>query len=131
MPVRNAESTRWLWRTQNGRSRPPRDAATRAGARGLRLARELGARRMIVYHSPTLARAYRELEDFRSSMQTDSLAADLVREVARSWGAVVHASLALDLVGLGQIEGAQGHIGTARQGPAAPSPPAGPAPGGA
>jgi len=89
--------------------------ALAAGARGLSLARELGARRMIVYHSPTLARAYRELEDFRSALQTDSLAADLVREVARSWGAVVHASLALDLVGLGQIEEAQEHIGTARQ----------------
>ncbi len=89
--------------------------ALAAGARGLSLARELGARRMIVYHSPTFARAYRELEDFRSALQTDVLAADLVKEVARSWGAVVHASLALDLVGLGQIEEAQEHIGTARQ----------------
>jgi len=89
--------------------------ALAAGARGLSLARELGARRMIVYHSPTLARAYRELEDFHNALQTDSLAADLVKEVARSWGAVVHASLTLDLIGLGQIEEAQGHIRTARQ----------------
>jgi class 3 adenylate cyclase/tetratricopeptide (TPR) repeat protein len=89
--------------------------ALASAARGLSLARELGAKRMIVYHMPALARVYRELEDFRSALQADTEAVRPAQEVARSWGSVVHASLALDFLGLEQIDEAQRHLAQARQ----------------
>jgi class 3 adenylate cyclase/tetratricopeptide (TPR) repeat protein len=91
------------------------DQALESASRGLALATQMEAIRLMTYSLLWQGVVYRELQDYRSASQVDREAADRASGVGGAWLPWVLCSLALDAVELGRLDEAKTFLTSARR----------------